>query len=71
MPGEELKDRKSPAQVRAEIERTRAQLASSVAALRQEVAVRTDWRIWVQRHPVACLSAAFAVGFLIGSRRSS
>jgi hypothetical protein len=69
MPGEETKSPMSPAQVRAEIERTREQLATSVLALREEVAVATDWRLWVQRRPVLCLSTAFAIGFLIGSRR--
>ncbi len=70
MPGEEkLGQPQSPAQIRAEIERTREQLASSVLALRQEVAVRTDWREWVRRRPGTCLAAAFTVGFLLGSRR--
>jgi len=59
----------SPEQLRAEIERTRNELVHSVSVLREEVAWRTDWRQWVHRHPVACVGAAFFVGFLIGSSR--
>lgn len=55
------------AQIRAEIERTRAELALSVGELRQEVARRTDWRQWVRERPYTCLGAAFFVGFLIGN----
>jgi ElaB/YqjD/DUF883 family membrane-anchored ribosome-binding protein len=60
---------KSSAELRAEIERTRAELAQSVTVLREEVAWRTDWRQWVHRHPMACVGAAFFVGFLIGNTR--
>jgi ElaB/YqjD/DUF883 family membrane-anchored ribosome-binding protein len=60
---------KSSAELRAEIERTRAELAQSVTVLREEVAWRTDWRQWVYRHPMACVGAAFFVGFLIGNTR--
>jgi ElaB/YqjD/DUF883 family membrane-anchored ribosome-binding protein len=60
---------KSSAELRAEIERTRAELAQSVTVLREEVAWRTDWRQWVHRHPMACVGAAFFVGFLIGNNR--
>lgn len=54
-------------QIRAEIERTRAELALSVGELRQEVARATDWRQWVRERPLTCLGAAFFVGFLIGN----
>jgi ElaB/YqjD/DUF883 family membrane-anchored ribosome-binding protein len=60
---------RSPAELRAEIERTRADLVTSVSALRDEVAARTDWRAWVRRRPYTALGIAFAVGFLIGERR--
>ncbi len=62
-------DPRSPAAVRAEIERTRAELATSVSELRHEVAQATDWRLWVQKRPLACVGAAFMIGFIIGSRR--
>ncbi|MCE9666926.1 DUF3618 domain-containing protein [Myxococcus stipitatus] len=60
---------RTSAMLRADIERTRAELATSVSALREEVAVAADWREWVRRHPYACVGAALAVGFLLGSRR--
>ncbi|NTX03982.1 DUF3618 domain-containing protein [Myxococcus sp. CA051A] len=60
---------RTSAGLREDIERTRAELATSVSALREEVAVAADWREWVRRHPHECVAAAFAVGFLLGSRR--
>ncbi len=59
----------TPAEIRAEIERTRAELVQSVTVLREEVARHTDWRQWVQRRPLACVGVAFFVGFLLGNRR--
>jgi hypothetical protein len=64
----ERKAKRDSAQVRAEIERAREQVASSAEALRREVAVRTDWREWVRRKPALCLMGAFAAGFLIARR---
>ncbi len=64
----ERKTRRDPAEIRAEIERTREQIASSAEALRREVTVRTDWREWVRRRPALCLVGAFAVGLLIARR---
>jgi ElaB/YqjD/DUF883 family membrane-anchored ribosome-binding protein len=67
--GQPKAEPRTPAAVRAEIERTRAELATSVSALRQEVAQATDWRLWVQKRPLMCVGAAFMIGFIIGSRR--
>jgi len=64
----ERKTRREPAEIRAEIERTREQIASSAEALRREVAVRIDWREWVKRRPALCFLGAFTVGFLIARR---
>ncbi len=64
----ERKTRRDPAEIRAEIERTREQISSSAEALRREVTVRTDWREWVRRRPALCLVGAFAVGLLIARR---
>jgi len=64
----ERQPQRAPDEVRAEIERTREQIASSAEALRHEVVVRTDWREWVRRKPGPCLVGAFAVGFLIARR---
>lgn len=57
----------SSEQLRADIERTRAELRLSVSELREEVAWRTDWRAWVLRRPLTCVGAAFFIGFLIGN----
>ena len=57
----------SSEQLRADIERTRAELSLSVSELREEVAWRMDWRAWVLRRPLTCVGAAFFVGFLIGN----
>jgi ElaB/YqjD/DUF883 family membrane-anchored ribosome-binding protein len=67
--GQPKAEPRTPAAVRAEIERTREELATSVSALRQEVAQATDWRLWVQKRPLMCVGAAFMIGFIIGSRR--
>jgi hypothetical protein len=60
---------RNPAALRAEIERTRAELATSVSALREEVATATDWRAWVSKRPMVCVGAALMVGFWLGYRR--
>ncbi|SEM00259.1 Protein of unknown function [Stigmatella aurantiaca] len=60
---------RSPEALRAEIERTRAELSTSVTALREEVAAAVDWREWVRTHPMAAVGAAFTLGFLLGQRR--
>ena len=57
------------AQLRAEIERTRLELNRSLEGLRRDVTSRTDWRRWVRERPLPMLAGAFAVGFLLGSRR--
>ncbi len=63
-----VKIARDPAEVREEIERAREQVASSARALRQEVAMRIDWREWVGRWPYAFLVGALGIGFLIGRR---
>ena len=60
---------RNPAALRAEIERTRAELATSVTALKQEVAQAADWREWVRKRPMLAVGAAFALGFVIAYRR--
>ncbi len=67
--GQPKVEQRSPAALRAEIERTRAELATSVTALREEVAHVTDWRGWVGKRPFVCVGAAFMVGFLLAHRR--
>ncbi len=65
----EARAARDAAQVRADIARAREQIASSAVALREEMAMRTDWREWVRRRPGLFLSGAFAVGFLMGRRQ--
>lgn len=60
---------RNPAALRAEIERTRAELATSVTALREQVTQATDWREWVRKRPLLTVGAAFMIGFLLGQRR--
>ena len=60
---------RTPAQVRAEIERARQQIESSVVGLREQMAMRTDWREWVRRRPGLFLAGAFVLGVALGSRR--
>jgi ElaB/YqjD/DUF883 family membrane-anchored ribosome-binding protein len=67
--GQPKSEPRNPAALRAEIERTRAELATSVSALREEVAHATDWREWVNKRPLMCVGAAFMVGFLLAHRR--
>lgn len=59
---------RSADEVRAEIERAREQIQTSVLALREEVSRAADWRAWVRRRPGLWLGAGFAVGFYLGSR---
>ena len=59
---------RTPEQVRAEIERTRADLALQVSALRQEMDRATDWRGWVREHPVGFVAGAFLLGFILADR---
>lgn len=59
---------RSAAEVRAEIERAREQIQTSVLALREEVGRVSDWRAYVRRRPGLWLGAAVAVGFYLGYR---
>ena len=67
--GQPKAEPRNPAALRAEIERTRAELATSVTALRQEVAQVADWREWVRKRPMLAVGAAFMIGFVIAHRR--
>ncbi|MBI3722496.1 hypothetical protein HY251_00855 [bacterium] len=51
------------------VARARADVALSLAALRQELRRRLDWHAWVARNRVVVLGLAFGLGFYIGSRR--
>jgi hypothetical protein len=57
------------ARAESDVERARERVASSMMALRDEVARKTDWRSWVRRQPTPFLGAALALGFWLGYRR--
>ncbi len=56
-------------QVAVDIARARERVASSVAALHDELVRPTDWRRWLAEHPLAALGSALAVGYWFGRRR--
>jgi hypothetical protein len=56
-------------QAEADLERSRARVAESVNALRDEVARRSDWRDWIRQRPGLFLASAFALGFFLGRGR--
>lgn len=57
---------RSPEEIRASIERNRAELAVSVGALRGEVEKLTDWRGFIARNRKQILLGAAVTGFVIG-----
>jgi hypothetical protein len=57
---------RSPEEIRASIERNRAELAVSVGALRGEVEKLTDWRGFIARNRKQILIGAAVTGFVIG-----
>ena len=61
--------RREPAEIRAEIESARAEIADSLLTLQSTVMARLDWRAAVRSRPLPLLGAAFVLGFLIGSRK--
>ena len=62
-------DEDALARAESDVERARDRLASSMLALRDEVARKTYWRSWVRRQPAPFLGAAVALGFWLGYRR--
>jgi hypothetical protein len=61
----------TPAEVRIEIARARAQISSSAAALKEQAAQLPEWREWVRKKPGLFIAGALALGFFIGYRRRS
>jgi hypothetical protein len=71
-----MKDTEAMSRERAEIEdaeatleQSRARVAASLAALRDEVARRGDWRAWVRARPLPFVLGALVVGYLWGHGR--
>lgn len=54
------------AEIEAELEETRARVASSMNTLGDELARRSDWRGFVRKHPLAFLGAALGGGYALG-----
>jgi hypothetical protein len=59
----------SEADMRAQIERARAQLVGTAGALRRELHDAWDPRAWVRRRPAVTLGLAFMAGVWLGTRR--
>jgi hypothetical protein len=57
------------ARAESDVERTRERVASSMLALREEVARQVDWRRYVRARPAAFLAGALVFGFWLGYRR--
>jgi hypothetical protein len=59
---------RDPEEIRAEIDRARAEIASSLMVLRTEVRQQLEWRTLVRERPQVALAAAFAIGYWLGRR---
>jgi hypothetical protein len=57
---------RSPEEIRRSIEAQRGELAGSLAKLRGEVAVATDWRRQLRENQQPVLIGAAVVGFVLG-----
>jgi hypothetical protein len=57
---------RSSQEIRADIERTRAELGRSVELLRGRIAELTDWRRQVREHRNELIAGAAVAGFVIG-----
>lgn len=57
---------REPQEIRRDIERTREELARSIADLQQSMAEATDWRTWVRRRPLALSATVFGAGVVAG-----
>lgn len=55
-------------EIRRDIDLQRAQLGTSVEALRGRVTELTDWKMQVREHKRELIIGAAAVGFLVGAR---
>jgi hypothetical protein len=52
----------------AAIALSRDLVARSVLELQRELSRAMDWREWIRRKPLAAVSLAFGLGFLLGRR---
>jgi hypothetical protein len=61
-----MNPQRSPEEIRASIEKNRAELGVAVERLRAEVVEVTDWRKQLRAHQREVLIGATAAGFVIG-----
>ncbi len=61
----EVLEQRLPAE--EEIRRTRQQIAATTTQIQQQVRSNLDWKLWVDRHPLASVTIATAAGFIVGS----
>jgi len=59
---------RDPNEIRSEIDRTREEIAQSLATLRSSVTEATDWKTYVQRQPLLFIGGAFTLGLVLGLR---
>ena len=57
------------AQAEADLAQARERVATSLSALRDEVAHQADCRRWLSRHPFVSMGGALALGLWLGARR--
>ncbi|HEY5428173.1 MAG TPA: DUF3618 domain-containing protein [Solirubrobacteraceae bacterium] len=57
---------RSPEEIRASMERNRAELGTAVTQLRVEVVRLTDWRAQLKRYEPQVLIGAGVAGFVLG-----
>ena len=58
--------KRSSAQIRADMDRQRAELGQSVDHLREKVTEITDWRSQIKKHRRSIVIGAVATGFVVG-----
>jgi hypothetical protein len=59
---------RSPEEIRHSIDEARRELAGSVEELRVRMRVLTDWRRQINEHRGVAITAAAAIGFVVGRR---
>jgi len=62
---------KTTDEIVTDIDRTRQELQSNIEELETRMKEITDWRSWVQRHPVPMIVAAMVGGVLLSSLAGS
>ncbi len=58
---------RTASEIRADIERTRGELSTTVESLRTRVAELTDWRRHLHEHREQLIGGAAVVGFAVGA----